>query len=355
MKHNILPAVRVRFLIVFVVGCVILFAGGLLAVNAWLPGGRSGLPASITATPVHDDSARGLQAPPTDTPVPSPTPLVAWEGSERLNILIMAIDQRPDGDPNKSNTDTMILCTLDPATQSAGMLSIPRDLYVTLTGHGEGRINTALALGGPEYAMREVGRVVDIPIQHYVRVNFNTLTSLIDLVGGVDVDVDADINDPTYPNMDYGYDPFVLSKGMQHLDGATALKYARTRHGSSDIVRMRRQQQLIMAMREQIMKPGSLAKITLNMPLVVDVLSRSIKSDLSLSEIIQLGLFAKDLPPERITRVVMDETVVQGYTTPTGGQVLLLIPNRIQKLSAKLLAPPELDASSSISTTLGRP
>ncbi len=355
MKHKVLPAVRVRFLIVFVVGCVILFAGGLLAVNAWLPGGRSGLPASITATPVHDDSARGIQAPPTDTPVPSPTPLVAWQGAERLNILIMAIDQRPDGDPNKSNTDTMILCTLDPATQSAGMLSIPRDLYVTLTGHGEGRINTALALGGPEYAMREVGRVVGIPIQHYVRVNFNTLTSLIDLVGGVDVDVDADINDPTYPNMDYGYDPFVLSKGMQHLDGATALKYARTRHGSSDIVRMRRQQQLIMAMREQIMKPGSLAKITLNMPLVVDVLSRSIKSDLSLSEIIQLGLFAKDLPPERITRVVMDETVVQGYTTPTGGQVLLLIPNRIQKLSAKLLAPPEVDASSSISTTLGRP
>ena len=355
MKQKVLSIVRGRFLIIIIVGCVCLLAGGLLILERWLPGDWSGQQAKITATPMQSDSVRIVQAPPTDTPVPSPTPLAAWQGTERLNILLVAIDQRPDEDPNKANTDTMILCTLDPATQSAGMLSIPRDLYVTLTGHGEGRINTALALGGPEYAMREVGRVVGVPIQHYVRVNFNTLTSLIDLVGGVDVDVDADINDPAYPNMDYGFDPFVLSKGMHHLDGATALKYARTRHGSSDIVRMRRQQQLIMAMRDQIMKPGVLAKLTLNMPLLVDVLSRSIKSDMSLGEIVQLGLFAKDLPPERITRVVMDETVVQGYTTPSGGQVLLLIPNRIQKLSAKLLAPPAVDASSSISTTLGRP
>ncbi|HEY3342214.1 MAG TPA: LCP family protein [Anaerolineae bacterium] len=323
-----------------------------------MPGRKTSSQVAIAATPAPSDlAAYGQidQAPPTDTPVPSPTPLAVWQGKERLNILLMAIDQRPDEDPNKADTDTMILCTLDPATQSAGMLSIPRDLYVTLTGHGEGRINTALRLGGPDYAMREVGRVVGIPIQHYVRVNFNTLTSLIDLIGGVDVDVDADINDPQYPSMNYGYEPFVLSKGLHHLDGATALKYARTRHGSSDIVRMRRQQQIIIAVRNQIMQPGVMAKLTFNMPLVVDALSGSIKSDLSLGEIIQIALFGKDLPTDRITRVVMDETVVQGYTTPSGAQVLLLLPNRIQKLSAKLLAPPEVGAASSITTTLGRP
>jgi LCP family protein required for cell wall assembly len=355
MYQKLLSVFRGRVLILVLLGCVCLVAGAVWAVNRWSSGRLSGQSVQVTATPEQASVVRNVHAAPTDTPVPSPTPYPAWQGTERLTILIMGVDQRPDENATKANTDSMILCTIDPATQSAGMLSIPRDLYVTLTGHGEGRINTALAIGGPAYAMREVGRVVGVPVQHYVRVNFDTLTSLIDFVGGVDVDVDADINDPQYPNMNYGYDPFVLSKGWQHLDGATALKYARTRHGSSDIVRMRRQQQLIMAMRDRLMQPEVLAKLMLNMPLVVDVLSRSIQSDMSLSEIIQLGLFAKNLPPERITRVVMDETVVRGYTTPSGAQVLLLIPDRIQKLADKLMAPPEVDASSSISTTLGRP
>ena len=271
----------------------------------------------------------------------------------------MAVDQRPDteADADQSNTDTLMLFTLGPATHSAGMMSIPRDLYVDLTDHGQGRINTALRLGGPDYAVREVSRVVGLPIQHYVRVDFDTLSSLVDLIGGIDVDVDQDINDPKYPDMNYGYDPFIISKGMHHMDGATALKYARTRHGSSDIVRMRRQQQLIMAVRDQALKPEVLARLMLNLPQVIDILNQSIQSDLSLNEIVQLALFAKDLPSDRITRVVMDETVVKDYKTPSGAQVLLLIPGRIQKLSAKLLAPPgpEMDAALPISSTIGRP
>jgi LCP family protein required for cell wall assembly len=355
MNKKGLSALRGRLGVIVGVGSIVGLVGVLFVLSGALGGGCSAQQAEVSVTPARQDSMAAVQAEPTDVPVSSPTPLAAWQGTARLTLLLMAIDQRPGENPDKANTDAMIIFTLDPQTHTAGMLSIPRDLYVPLTGHGEGRINTAMALGGPEYAMREVGRVVGIPIQHYVRVNFNTLTSLIDMIGGVYVDVDADINDPTYPNMDYGYDPFVLSKGWQHLDGATALKYARTRHGSSDFVRMRRQQQLLMAVREQIMKPGVLARVMLNMPLVIDVVSQSIKSDLSMTEMIQLALFAKDLPPDSITRVVMDETVVQGYITPTGGQVLRLIPNRVQNLSAKLLAPSAVGSTSSISTTLSQP
>lgn len=173
-----------------------------------------------------------------------------WQGKERITILLLGIDQRPGEDPDVARTDTIMLLTLDPQTKSAGMMSIPRDLYVPLPDRGMDRINTAHVYGGPEFAKRAIEYNFGIPIQHYARVDFTALTSLVDLVGGVDVYNDEDINDTSYPDNNYGYEPFVLAKGWHNLDGKTALKYARTRHGSSDFSRIKRQQQVIMALRK---------------------------------------------------------------------------------------------------------
>ena len=265
----------------------------------------------------------------------------AWQGTERVNVLLMGIDQRPNDNPDTTRTDTMIVLTLDPATKTAGMLSIPRDLYVPLPNRDtQDRINTAHVYGGPAYAMETVEYNFGIPIQHYVRVNFNALTTLVDLVGGIDVYVDEDINDQSYPDANYGYDPFVISAGWHHMDGATALKYARTRHGSSDFYRMRRQQQVIMALRDQVLSTDAITKLLPNAPEILQTLQSSISTDFTPSQIVQLILFVKDLPTQSITKVVVDEKSVQSWTTPAGAQVLIPIRDEVRKLRDKLYAPP---------------
>ena len=176
--------------------------------------------------------------------------LSAWRGTDRINVLVLGIDQRPKEDPNVARSDTMILLTLDPVAKTAGMLSIPRDLYVPLPNRNtQDRINVAHALGGPKYAMQTVEYNFGVPVQYYVRFNFNAVIKIVDLLGGIDVYNEEDINDLSYPDFFFGYDPFNLKAAWQHLDGAMALKYARTRHGSSDFFRMRRQQQVVFALR----------------------------------------------------------------------------------------------------------
>jgi LCP family protein required for cell wall assembly len=164
-----------------------------------------------------------------------------WNGKERVNILVLGVDQRP-GERGPWRTDTMIVVSVDPVSKSAGMLSLPRDLWVEIPGYGQDRINTAYVVGdlnkfpggGPALAKKTVQYNLGEPIHYYVRVNFLAFQKLIDLIGGVDIYVEQEINDPTYPDMNYGYDPLHIPAGWQHLDGALALKYARTRHASSD-------------------------------------------------------------------------------------------------------------------------
>lgn len=296
------------------------------------------------------DQAINLPSPsPAATHVPevnvatvTPVPLRPWQSTQRLNILLLGIDQRPGENAAKSNTDTMIVITVDPATQTAGMLSIPRDLYVTLPDHNQGRINTAQALGGPAYAEQAVSALLGIPIQHYVRVNFTAFTKLIDLVGGIDVYVDQKINDPTYPNMSFGFDPFVISKGWHHMDGATALKYARTRHQSSDFVRMQRQQQILLALRDRVLSSGALPDLLSHAPAIMSTLHDSISTDLDLTEAIRLLLYARSLPKQGITHLTIDVQAAQPWTTPTGGAVLLPNYERIHQLVDQFIHPPLL-------------
>lgn len=269
-----------------------------------------------------------------------------WQGRDRITVLLMGIDQRPGEDPDTARTDTMMLLTLDPQGKSAGMMSIPRDLYVPLPDRGMDRINTAHVYGGPQYAMRAVEYNFGVPIQYYARVDFTTLTSLIDLVGGIEIYNDEDINDPLYPDNNYGYDPFVLSAGWHTLDGQTALKYARTRHGSSDFSRIKRQQQVIMALRDKLRTTDAATKILPRIPQIMQTLGAAIDTNLSTIEIAQLALLAKDIPDERIARVAIDDTATQPYTTPTGGSVLIPVRERVRELREQFFNPPASTAAS---------
>ncbi|MCS6847095.1 MAG: LCP family protein [Anaerolineae bacterium] len=304
-------------LIVVGVALLVLPAAGLLALRV----------ASDLTRRMEQVVNGGESAPPLELPE-----IGVWQGKERITILLLGIDQRPGEHPDSARTDAMMLLTLDPLERTAGMLSIPRDLYVPLPDRGQDRINTAHIYGGPEYAMRAVEYNFGIPVHHYVRVNFTALTALVDLVGGIEVYNDRDIYDATYPDDAYGYEPFVLPAGWHVLDGRTALKYARTRHGASDFARIRRQQQILLALREKLSTTDAATKVLPQIPQIMQALSGAIQTDLNMVEIAQLALTVKDIPDDRIARVAIDETAVQPWTTPQGGSVLIPIRERVREL-----------------------
>lgn len=264
----------------------------------------------------------------------------AFQDVDRINILVMGIDQRPGENPDQARTDTMILISIDPQNKTAGMLSIPRDLYVPLPDrNAQDRINTAHALGGPEYAMRTVEFNFGVPVHHYARLNFDAVVQIITYLGGVDVFVDQDINDTQYPDQNFGYDPFYLPAGYHHLDGATALKYMRTRHGASDFYRLRRQQQVIMALRDRILSSDALVKVVPNTPIILQSLRGAIDTSLNPAQIIALAGLVKDIPTDQIARVAIDETATKYWTTPQGASVLVPDRDIVRTLRDKLYTP----------------
>lgn len=260
--------------------------------------------------------------------------LTPWDGISRFTVLVMGLDRRPGETGLAYRTDTIMLASIDPATQSIGVLSIPRDLYVEVPGYSElQRINSPMVLGelrqpgyGPQLMMQTAQYNLGIRIHDYVAVDFNTFITLIDAVGGVDIEVPYTISDPQYPSMNYGYEPLLISAGLQHMDGGLALKYARTRHGDSDFQRAQRQQQVMYAIRDKVLNVDMLPQLIIQSPSLWGELSQGVSTGLSLDQIIQLAWYLKDIPGGSIKTGVVDEGYSIFYTTPQGASVL--IPDR---------------------------
>lgn len=267
-------------------------------------------------------------------------PLPRWEGTERVNILVMGIDQR-EHEQGPWRTDTMVVLTIDPVTKSGGMLSIPRDLWVPIPGYEEGRINTAHYLGevydypggGPALAVKTTQYNLGVPIHYHARFNFAAFEQVVDLIGGIDVYVEEEINDPTYPDEAYGYDHLYIPAGMQHLNGEMALKYARTRHSiGGDFDRAKRQQQVLMAMFEQITRLDLLPQLASRAPELWQTLQGAVETDLTLEQIIALAQLASEVSREDIRYAVIDEHYTQFWTTPDGQEVLIPWRDRIREM-----------------------
>jgi anionic cell wall polymer biosynthesis LytR-Cps2A-Psr (LCP) family protein len=174
--------------------------------------------------------------------------------------------------------------------------------------------------------METVQYNLGIRVNHFVAVDFTAFIEIINALGGIEVDNPTIINDRTYPDMNYGYDPFYLAAGRQVLDGATALKYARTRHGDSDIERGRRQQQVLFAILEKASRAENLPALLTQVPAIWTSLQNNLYTDISLESLIQLGLYVKDIPRENIKTGSISYEYLMDYTTPQGAQVL--VPNR---------------------------
>lgn len=272
------------------------------------------------------------------TPVVSTVSGKAWNGKERVNLLVMGIDQREGETEPAYRTDTMMVLTLDPITLDAGILSIPRDLWVQIPGYSNGRINTANFIGdaydypggGPALAIKTVENVLGVPIHFYARVNFTAFEDLVDRLGGITVNVPYDIYDPEYPTSSYGTEVFSITQGVHNLDGATALKFARTRHSltNGDFDRARNQQLVLKAVKERLKDPQVLVSLFASAPEVVAKLSASVSTNLTLDQIQALALLVQKVDTERIKQAVLDQHYTEFATTLTDPPQQVQVPIR---------------------------
>jgi len=265
--------------------------------------------------------------------------------NSRVNILVLGIDQR-EGMTDPARTDTLLLFTLDREARTAGMLSINRDLWVKIPGgQREGKINTAHFLGeveqipggGPTLAMQTVQAALDIPVPYYIRLNFSAFEQLIDLIGGIDLNVEETIDDPDYPDAGFGYEPFHIDAGWQHLDGRTALKYARTRATpGSDLDRVKRQQQVILAVRDKLLKEKRLPQLLTQIGSLLSMYSGSIQTNLTPGQLRELIEFAAGIDRDKIYAVTLDEQWIEELFTPDGQDAIVLKPGAAQHIREQL-------------------
>ncbi len=264
-----------------------------------------------------------------------PTPGPQFTG--RITVLVIGVDRRP-GETDPGLTDSMMLLSLDRTRNTALMLSIPRDLWVDIPAHGPGRINTVYMLGekngtgGAALLKQTTNAALGVPVDHVVRLEFNAVVTLIDAIGGVDIDVPSEIDDPLYPDVAYGYDPLYIPAGQQHFDGALTLKYMRTRHSSSDFDRATRQQQVLTAIREKLVRLGTWPDLIKRAPELLTQLQSAIETDLGAVQMIELAEHARQVPDGALRTAVLDGRYVVDYVTPEGAQVLLPLKDRISAL-----------------------
>jgi polyisoprenyl-teichoic acid--peptidoglycan teichoic acid transferase len=249
---------------------------------------------------------------------------------KRTTILLLGVDARPG--QKIARTDSIILLTFNPETNSAGMLSIPRDLKVRPSSLNRDMKITSVypageAVGYPGGGAALLGQTITellgYPIDHYVIVNFEGFKGIIDLIGGVDITVPYEIYDDKYPDDNYGYLPPVhFLPGKQHMDGDTALKYARTRHADNDYARAGRQQQVIMAIKDKIMSQGQLASLLPRLPGLAVAMANSVQTDVPVDKAITLARTLDKMDLNNVARVVINQkmgSVIQndpalGYT-----------------------------------------
>lgn len=284
------------------------------------------------------------------TPVPliSGAAFKGWQGQERISILLLGVDRRCD-EEGPTHSDSLMLVTIDPVTLSAAVLSIPRDLWVEIPGFGVDRINQAYYNGqvhnypggGQALARETVAATLGVPVDYYVAIDFHAFTKIIDLIGGIELDVPEAIDDPLYPDNCYGYDPFRISAGVQQLNGETALKYARTRATfGGDVDRAGRQQLVALAVRDKVLNLNMLPQLVREAPQIWQTVQENVRTNLSLDEIAQLAFLAQDIPRENIRTAVIDYRYVINQTTPDGRQVLVPLREEIRKLRDELFTPP---------------
>ncbi len=319
----------------------------------WTPTGT--LPPTPTIDPVIPTFT--LPAP-TQTPPPTadpnflintvaPLPTIDSSGSqvlnngqETVNFLLIGSDKRTGA---SFRTDTMVIVILRPNEGQVSLISIPRDLWVYIPDWQNQRINTAYQHGistgypggGPGLLKDTIQYNLGIRIDHTAMVDFDGFRKIVNTIGGVDVPVscpytDWHLIDPSYnPEIEANWKLYTVGPGLVHMDGDLALWYARSRQKSSDFDRGRRQQEVLRSIFNQALQTGTLTRI----PELYNDFKDSVETDLGLTDILQLSLYAPKMSNADIRSYSIRPPIVNSWITEGG--VYVLSPN--QELLTQLL------------------
>ena len=319
--------------------------------------------ADCTATP---SSSPNGSAGPSDAPIDSATPspseppvqgsalppvvIPPWDGTARLNILLIGSDQRPQ--QNTYNTDTLIVVSIDPVTKQVAMFSLPRDstdiplppgpLANAYGGVYPNKINSLftavrnradLVAGtnktrGYNALKQVLGNLYQLDIKYFVEVNFEGFKQVVDSLGGVTINVQVPVIDDSYPADSGRHARIYIPAGIQHMTGAQALVYARSRHGSDDFDRGYRQQRVLTSLREQ----ANIANLIPRIPELFKAVQQTVKTDIPRSELAKLAGLAGSIDTKNIRSYVFSFPRY-GTQTPPSAPVYKYLPD-VNKIRA---------------------
>lgn len=326
----------------------------------WTPTG------TIEPSPTFDPSTpTPTVPPPTETPLPTIDPnilvntLVPFatieasgnsqvlnNGQETVNFLLIGSDRRSG---TSFRTDTMVIAVLRPQLGQVSLISIPRDLWVSIPDWGNQRINTAYQHGisvgypggGPGLLKDTILYNLGIRIDHTAMVDFDGFRNIVDTLGGVDVPVSCSYTD--WRLIDPSYDPenennwylYTAGPGLMHMDGDLALWYARSRQKSNDFDRGRRQQEVLRALFSQALKANTLSRI----PELYNDLRSTVETDLGLGDLLQLAVYAPKMTNADIRSYYIRPPYVSSWITEGGAYVLLPNEAALQGLLTEAVSP----------------
>ncbi|NCC95773.1 MAG: LytR family transcriptional regulator, partial [Synergistales bacterium] len=216
------------------------------------------------------------------------------EKTGNVNLLVIGLDDVE----GVNRSDTLAFVTIDIDNKTIKAMSIPRDTRTTIRGRGTQKINHAFAYGGVDLVKETVVNLIGMPIHYYMVINYNNFPEIVDTLGGVDIDVPKNLK---YQDKAGGL-YIDIKKGWRHLDGKTALEFVRFRHDAlGDIGRIQRQQQFLKALLKRIYDPANMSRLT---DITKELLS-VIKSDIPITQGIQLASYLKDISPQNVFFLTM--------------------------------------------------
>jgi LCP family protein required for cell wall assembly len=245
--------------------------------------------------------------------------LLKGEGDGRVNILLLG--NGGVGHEAPDLTDTIMVASIDPVNKKVALVSVPRDLWISLPGHGSMKINAAYETGKYDYlgkvdssnanskaveagfatADQALEQVLGINIHYNALVNFISFKKAVDTLGGVTVDVPEKLRDPTMA-WENGWNAVLANKGTQLFDGKQALLYVRSRHTSSDFARSNRQRAVITAIKNKAVTLGTLSN-PIKISQLLNTFGNNVKTDLSVSDAARVYMLTKDIADSNITSI----------------------------------------------------
>ena len=287
------------------------------------PSGASGSPAAVSSDAPDDTPTIAVTPPPVQGSALPEQAIPIWNGTDRLNIMLVGVDQRPA--EGTYNTDTLIVVSIDPVSKQVAMFSLPRDssdlplppgplanafgstyqakinsLFTSVKNRSDLVPGSTSTLRGMNGLKEVLGNLYGLDIKYFVKVNFQGFEKVVDDLGGVTINVQVPVLDDLYPSDTGRHARVYIPAGMQHMTGAQALVYARSRHGSDDFDRGARQQRVLTSLREQ----ADVAALIPRIPELLGDVKSLVSTDVPQSQLARLAGLAGSVDTKNIRSYV---------------------------------------------------